>query len=100
VVRPNDSGNHCVAEIAWPTLHFSGCHQDAGLLCGFRVKRDDLLVHACQKLLESLAKNGTSLATSYDLQSEANLENRNGRGPDRCSRLSIKPSDNFRFGNS
>ncbi len=94
--RQDDTCDHCIAEIARTTLHFSQGHQGSRLLRGFGVERDNLLVNACQDLIESSAENLATFTAGHNLQTQSNLENRDRRCPQRRARLSIKPFDDLR----
>ena len=73
-----DTGNHHVAQFTRVPFPMSQCHQIAGLLRGDCIKRNDPSLDLVDKgLFESLNQYRTSLSDGQNLQSEANLEDRN-----------------------
>src|ERR1035438_2091895 len=90
----DDTGNHRVPQFTQVSFFMPQRHQITSLLRCDRIKRSDPPLDFVEEgLVEPLNQCRASPPNGQNLQSEANLEDRNGCRPDGGARLFIQPID-------
>jgi hypothetical protein len=75
VVGKRNSGDHRVAQIAWPAAALPRGHEVRRLRRGRNIERRDAVLHSLQESFECLYQERPSPSGSHDLQTEPNLKN-------------------------
>jgi hypothetical protein len=98
VVGDDNAGDHGVAQVARATPFEAGRHQVSGALRSRCIEGGDSTVHLVEECFKGLEQCGSPLPCGHDLQSELDLENRDGGCPDGCAWLVVEPDNDILSG--